>query len=129
VSDAPYVVPVAFGYDGHDLYFHTARTGKKIDCMAANPCVCFEMERNVHLLRHPRNPCKWSFAFESVIGYGTTHELRSAAEKAAGLNHVLAHYSGGHHQVDGPALDRTRVWKVSISSLTGKRSQLSEATA
>ena len=129
VSDEPYLVPVSFGYDGQSLYFHTARTGRKIDCIVANNRVCFELERNVRLIRHPQQPCRWSVSFESVIGHGTVHELHSAAEKAGGLNHILAHYSGGQHEVDTSALDRTRVWRLSIASLTGKRSQPREASA
>ena len=122
VSDEPYLVPVSFGYDGESLYFHTARTGRKIDCIAANNRVCFELERNVRLVRQAQEPCRWSFSFESVIGYGTVHELHSAEEKARGLNHILVHYSGRQCKVDLPALNSTRVWRVSISSVSGKRS-------
>ena len=39
----PYLVPLSFGYDGEALYFHTAPKGKKIDCIDANPRVCFEL--------------------------------------------------------------------------------------
>lgn len=67
VGNEPYVVPVSFGYDGRNLYFHTARTGRKIECIEANSRVCFEVERNVELIRDPGQPCEWSFAFESVI--------------------------------------------------------------
>lgn len=121
VGDEPYVVPVSFGYDGHSLYFHTADRGRKIDCIAANPRVCFELERNVRLVTHPEKACSWSFSFESVIGYGTVHELGSGEEKAAGLNHIMAHYSGREWRLDPVAVDGTRVWRVAVLSVAGKR--------
>lgn len=121
VADEPYVVPVSFGYDGLNLYFHTADAGRKIDCIAANPRVCFELERDVRLVTHPERACKWSFSFESVIGYGTVHELRSPEEKAAGLDHIMAHYSGREWRFDPVVLASTRVWRVAIHSVTGKR--------
>jgi nitroimidazol reductase NimA-like FMN-containing flavoprotein (pyridoxamine 5'-phosphate oxidase superfamily) len=121
VADEPYIVPVSFGYDGHSVYFHTADTGKKIDCVAANNRICFEVERNVRLVKHSHKPCKWSFSFESVIGFGVVHELRSLEEKARGLNFIMAHYSGREWALDADAVSGTRVWRIAITSVSGKR--------
>ena len=121
VSNEPYLVPVSFGYDGECLYFHTAPSGKKIDCIAANDRVCFELECNVQQVKHDKKPCHWSFSFESVIGFGNVHELLSLEEKTRGLNHIMEHYSGQCWEFDKAAVDATRVWKIAITSVTGKR--------
>jgi nitroimidazol reductase NimA-like FMN-containing flavoprotein (pyridoxamine 5'-phosphate oxidase superfamily) len=126
VSDEPYLVPVSFGYDGHSLYFHTAKTGKKLDCIAANNRVCFEMERNVRLVTDDRKPCKWSFSYESVIGFGTVHELSSPELKAKGLNCIMEHYSGREWEFKGAEVSTTRVWEIRITSVSGKRSEHKE---
>lgn len=126
VVNEPYLVPVSFGYDGADLYFHTARTGRKIDCMQANSRVCFEVERNVQLVRDAERPCEWTFAFESVIGFGTVHELTSHEDKERGLNLIMEHYSGRHWRFGTPATSSVRVWRVVIESITGKRSDHKE---
>ena len=123
VADEPYIVPVSFGYDGQSLFFHTAEAGKKIDCIAANNRVCFELERDVRLVIHPDTACKWSFSFESVIGYGTVHELHSLEEKASGLNHIMTHYSGREWHLEPTALAGIRVWRVAVLSLSGKRAE------
>jgi nitroimidazol reductase NimA-like FMN-containing flavoprotein (pyridoxamine 5'-phosphate oxidase superfamily) len=123
VSDEPYLVPVSFGYDGNRLYFHTAKTGKKLDCIAANNRVCFELERNVCLIKHAEKPCKWSFSFESVIGFGTVHELRAPEQKAQGLNCIMEHYSGRQWEFTGAEVGNTRVWEIRITSVSGKRSE------
>jgi nitroimidazol reductase NimA-like FMN-containing flavoprotein (pyridoxamine 5'-phosphate oxidase superfamily) len=127
VADEPYIVPVSFGYDGESLYFHTAETGKKIDCIAANNRVCFELERNVRLVEHPDAACKWTFSYESVIGFGTVHEIRSPEQRIMGLDQIMRHYSGRGWELEPTAVKGTRVWQIVISSLSGKRSRHKDA--
>jgi nitroimidazol reductase NimA-like FMN-containing flavoprotein (pyridoxamine 5'-phosphate oxidase superfamily) len=122
VDDEPYVVPLSYGYDGQNLYFHSAKGGKKIDCIRANPRVCFQMERDVRLVTDPHDACAWSFAFESVIGYGEVVELTGREERVVGLNHIMRHYSGKNWEFGETALSATRVWRIEIESVTGKRS-------
>jgi nitroimidazol reductase NimA-like FMN-containing flavoprotein (pyridoxamine 5'-phosphate oxidase superfamily) len=121
-GNEPYVVPLSFGYDGRELYFHTARTGRKIDCIEVNNRACFELERNVELIRDPDQPCEWSFAFESVIGFGTVHELTTDEDRERGLNRIMEHYSGRRWRFDPTATRGVRVWRLVIESITGKRS-------
>ena len=123
VENEPYIVPVSFGYDGAALFFHTAATGRKIDFLEANNRVCFEFERNVRLQTHPETACKWTFAFESVIGYGTVSELIGPVEKSRGLDQVMLQYSDEQWELTASLLDKTRVWQLVIDSITGKRSE------
>jgi nitroimidazol reductase NimA-like FMN-containing flavoprotein (pyridoxamine 5'-phosphate oxidase superfamily) len=121
VESEPYIVPVSFGFDGDFIYFHTAKTGKKIDFIEANRRVCFELERDVKLQQHPSNPCNWSFSYESVIGYGYVKELDAPEDKFHGLNQIMIHYSGREWEFEAASLESTRVWRVEIESMTGKR--------
>jgi len=120
----PYVVPVSFGYDGHSVYFHSAREGRKLEAIAANPRVCVQFERRVVLMPSETEACEWSFAFESAIGFGVVEELRDPEAKAFGLNQIMHHYSGRRWEFDPSTLARTRVWRVAIEELTGKQSSL-----
>jgi uncharacterized protein len=119
----PYVLPVSFGYDGKAIYFHTAKEGRKIDFMTANARVCFEFEHGVHLIQNEFNPCKWSFSFQSVIGYGIVRELTELAEKREGLNCMMKHYSGREWPFAAADLEGIRVWRIDVESLTGKQSK------
>jgi len=121
-GNEPYVVPVSFGYDGESLFIHTAKSGRKIEFIEANSRVCFELEDNVSLQADDGDACKWTFAFESVIGYGTITELETAEDRARGLNQIMLHYSGREWNIDEEAMSTTRVWRIDIESLTGKRS-------
>jgi hypothetical protein len=122
-DNIPYVLPVSFGYDGKAIYFHTANEGRKIMFLVANNRVCVEFEHGVQLVRHESSPCKWTFSFQSVIGYGTVWELTDAAEKLDGLNHIMRHYSGRSWPIGVKDTEDLRVWKVVIESLTGKQSK------
>jgi len=123
-----YVVPLSFGFDGRALYFHSAPSGRKLEFIAANPRVCFELEAEVELRRHDEDPCAWSFNYASVVGCGTVGELTSASEKARGLDEIMRHYSGRGWAIPDSQLAATRVWRVEIESVTGKRSPSPDAT-
>jgi len=126
-DNAPYVVPMSFGYDGAAIYLHTAPDGKKIEYFEANPQVCFEFERNVELRRDPQIACKWTFSFESVIGYGSISELVEPAQKERALNEIMRQYSGKTWPFESASVAKVRVWKIIISSMTGKQSQPQKA--
>jgi nitroimidazol reductase NimA-like FMN-containing flavoprotein (pyridoxamine 5'-phosphate oxidase superfamily) len=121
-DDEPYLVPISFGYDGVALYIHTAKTGRKIDFIERNSRVCFEFENNVKLRGDAGDACEWTFEFECVIGYGAVAELTNDADKARGLNEIMKHYSGREWVIEPPHLTTTRVWRITIDSVTGKRS-------
>jgi len=126
VDGEPYVVPVSFGFNGEAVFFHSAKRGKKIDMMKANPRICVQFERNVKLVTDDDDACSWTFQFESVIGFGSVAELVGVAEKARGLNRIMQHYSGRVWSFDGPHMSATRVWRVDLDILTGKRSETKE---
>ena len=119
----PYLVPLSFGYDGSAFYFHTAAEGRKIDFFLAGGAVCFECERHVELRRDPQIACKWSMDYESVIGYGTLAELTADADKRHALNQIMRQYSGQDWTFDAAAMAKTRAWKLTITSLSGKVSK------
>jgi len=122
-DNAPYVVPMSFGYDGAAIYLHTAPEGKKIEHFQANPQVCFEFERNVELRRDPQSACKWTFSFESVIGYGIISELVVPAQKEHALNEIMRQYSGKTWPFESASVAKVRVWRIAIASMTGKQSK------
>ncbi|MEJ2156277.1 MAG: pyridoxamine 5'-phosphate oxidase family protein [Desulfobacteraceae bacterium] len=121
-ENKPYLVPLSFGYDGSAIYLHTAAEGHKIDYIEANPNVCVEFEHQVQVLEDDNQACKWSFRFQSVIGFGTIRELVDPSRKEQGLNHIMKHYSHKEWSFNLKAVAKTRVWKIDIHSLQGKRS-------
>jgi len=122
LDNEPYLVPVNFGYDGEAIYLHTATSGRKIEFFETNPRVCFELEGDCELVSDPQVACRWTMHFNSVIGYGSISELVSDEEKRFGLNQIMRHYSGSDWEFADRELPPTRVWRIAIESLSGKRS-------
>jgi nitroimidazol reductase NimA-like FMN-containing flavoprotein (pyridoxamine 5'-phosphate oxidase superfamily) len=122
VGGEPYVVPVSFGFDGEAVYFHTASSGRKIEMMTANPRICVQFERDVKLVDDADRACSWTVHYESVIGFGAVRELVESTQKTRGLNQIMQHYSGRSWDLDERSLASTRVWRVDLDGLTGKRS-------
>jgi uncharacterized protein len=125
VGDEPYLVPLSYGYDAelHALCFHTARTGKKIEFIERNPRVCFEIEGS-SAVRRGSAPCSWSLDYESLIGYGTVSEVTEMELKVRALRCLMRQHAGevGDEAFGPQELSAVRVWRISIESLTGKRS-------
>jgi len=126
VDNESYVVPLSYGYDpeANALFFHTAKHGKKIDCIEANPRVCFEVEGLAEVKEGDERACSWGVRFESVIGFGTIAEVTSPEQKNASLVCIAEQQAGYamNWTVDPKAVSGTRVWRLDIDSVTGKRS-------
>ena len=118
---SPYIVPLNFGYDGKNVYFHCATAGRKIDVLKANNKVCFEIEGEVSI-KTADKPCAFSCNFKSVIGFGKVVFLEEGEEKIKGLSVIMNHYSEGMYDFDPEALKKTCVIRIDIDSITGKRS-------
>lgn len=126
-GDEPYLVPLSFGYDGESFFFHTAETGRKLDFLAANDRVCFELDTDVALVRHAEKACRWTFTFQSVIGTGRVHEMTSDEEKTRGFDAIMRQYSGRSWEFEAAAMRGTRGWRIAVDSLTAKRSRPKDA--
>ncbi len=121
VDNRPYIVPLNFGYKEGCLYFHTAREGKKIDMIATNNTVCFELDVDCALVES-ETPCDWAMKYRSVVGYGKAFVLTDADEKMRALDIIMEHYSGKAGEYAEKRVDRLAVIKVEIESMTGKKS-------
>jgi nitroimidazol reductase NimA-like FMN-containing flavoprotein (pyridoxamine 5'-phosphate oxidase superfamily) len=127
-DNQPYVVPLNFGYEYKNgelsLYFHGAREGKKIDILKKNPEACFEMD-GAHQLIEGREAAQYSFAYESVIGFGAVEFVEGDEEKSHGLNLLMAHQTGkGDFTFPAGQLQTVEVYKIKARSFTGKRRPL-----
>lgn len=120
-GDQPYVVPLNFGYDPPCLFFHSADQGRKLDILRKNPKVCFAFD-HLEKIEKDATACDWGAAFVSVIGEGTAQILEGAEEKVAGLKAIMAQYSNRSFDFPLESLEKTAVIRVTISSMTGKRS-------
>jgi nitroimidazol reductase NimA-like FMN-containing flavoprotein (pyridoxamine 5'-phosphate oxidase superfamily) len=121
----PYIVPMNFGFswigDALTLYFHCASDGRKLEIIARNPSVCFEMDCS-HELKIVDQPCMCSMNYESIIGNGEIVVCEDRAEKIVGLRHIMQKYSAAE-SFDFPEaqLNMTTVLELRVKNFSGKR--------
>lgn len=99
----PFLVPLAYGYDGEAIYAHSG-PGRKIRTMRLNPLACFEVDS-------AEEADRWS----SVICEVTYEELTDPTVRAAGLRVVYP------ESKDVPELsDDTVVYRLVITQRSGR---------
>jgi nitroimidazol reductase NimA-like FMN-containing flavoprotein (pyridoxamine 5'-phosphate oxidase superfamily) len=69
----PYLVPLAYGYDGESVYAHSG-PGRKLNFMRAEPRVTFEVDRATA-----------SDRWQSVVAEGTFEEITDPEERLTAL--------------------------------------------
>ena len=120
-GDRPYVVPLCFGYADGFLFLHSAAEGMKLDILKKNDRVCFSMETDVKAVKG-ETPCEWGMAFRSVIGFGRAEILHDREDKITGLDAIMKHNKGSSGEYPDAYLKITKVIRVTIEQMTGKKS-------
>lgn len=115
-----YVVPIAYYFDGKDIYAHTSE-GMKTVMMRQNPNVCFEVD-------HIQTMSNW----QSVIVWGKYEELKGkkAEEALQGLVNRIHPISSSEVSVPRHSLERPDapvdpnvklvVFRIRIEKASGK---------
>jgi len=116
----PYIVPLCFGYKDNNLYFHTAREGKKLDIVRKNSNVCFEVDIDQELVKGEK-ACNYSMKYRSVIGYGKAELIDDIESKRRALNIIMQNYLEGLFKYPEESIKNTVIIKVEIESMTGKK--------
>ena len=117
----PYIVPLCFGYEDRNLYFHCAAEGKKLDILRRNDKVCFEIDVAGEVVEADE-ACKFGFSYQSVIGLGRGSIVLDAKSKRRALDVIMQHYAEGEFSYSAEAVDGIVVIRVEIDDMTGKES-------
>jgi uncharacterized protein len=98
----PYLVPLAYGYDGEAVYAHSG-PGRKLDLMRAEPRVTFEVDE-------AEAPDRW----RSVIAEGTFEEIEDPRQRDAALEVIYG--------ADGPPNlgSQTVIFRIRLPSRSGR---------
>ena len=119
----PYIVPLNFGLDvqGEQVYFyfHCAMEGKKLDLLAKDNRVTFEMDCSHNfILYEERMSC--TMGYESVMGHGTM-EVVPDEDKFAGLKILMRQYHAEDFKFNTDMMKVTTVLKMTVTDMTAKR--------
>ncbi len=118
----PYVLPLAFAYDGQAIYFHCGE-GLMASLLAEESRACLAVTTTPQFVAGSR-PCESTFHYESALAFGEVTRLHGDDERERALRLLLSKYHPQH--ADEPLMaDRfgdTSAYVLSIDVLTYKRS-------
>ena len=115
-GEYPYCVPLNFAELEGALYFHCAREGRKLDCLAKDPHVHFNAFDEIEV-----DSEKATVYFRSVSGSGIASVVEDESLKAEVLAGILKKYCGKDQMPPSKRPENTLVVKIAVTSLTGKQ--------
>ena len=128
-NGSPYVVPLSYGYrifenSGEknilELYFHSAREGRKIDVLRQNDKVCFEISCEGEVVNDD-NSCNTGYYFSSVIGFGSAVFIEEESAKIEALSVLFRHQTGRSVTFTPEQAKTVTMFKIVSDDFTGKR--------
>jgi hypothetical protein len=119
----PYITPLNYLYREGKIYFHSKLTGRKLDNIAENNRVCFEVNKVEKLTVTNDRPCACSTRYTSVLAFGVARLIPDGAEKTTLLNLLVERYAAGKpfQLVEKSHAAECAVVEICIDELSGKR--------
>ena len=120
-DEQPYVLPFNYGFLNGLIYIHSAKEGFKLNVLAKNPKVAFNVVTDVQLLSADQ-PKDCSVAYSSVVGFGKVRIVDDPVEKLTALEAIMVQYYPKNDAWNYPdkVVAACTVWCVEIEHLTGK---------
>ncbi len=118
----PVIKPLNFVYLNGRIYFHSAKDGEKIDDIARDNRVCFEVDSPLSYVKAMGEPCTAGYRYQSVIVKGRARVVATREEKLKGLKALMEKYQpeGGYGDFIEKKLAITAVVAIEIEEMTGK---------
>jgi len=118
----PVIKPLNFAFHDGKIYFHSAREGEKIDDIARDNRVCFEVDLPIALVKSAANPCRAHYFYRSVIIRGRACVVRDTSERVSALRRLMEKYQpeGGYGNFPEDKLALTAVVRIDIEEMVGK---------
>lgn len=87
-NDYPYTVPISYVYDDGKIYFHSAKSGHKIDAIQKTAKASFcVIDKDLIV------PEKYTTYFRSVVAFGQVRTIEDDSEKRAAIEKLSIKYT------------------------------------
>lgn len=118
-NDYPYAVPISYVYIDGKLYFHSAKSGHKIDAIIKHEKASFCVIDQDHIV-----PEKYTTYFRSVIAFGKVHLVEDMNEMRRIATLLFMKYSADYKDGIPKEIDSSirnmAIIEMTIEHLTGK---------
>jgi nitroimidazol reductase NimA-like FMN-containing flavoprotein (pyridoxamine 5'-phosphate oxidase superfamily) len=98
-TGSPYITPVNFVYCRAEIFFHCAPKGEKLDNLARNPKVCFQVDLPMAYLDAgfdaDQSPCRLHQFYHCVVIRGRAREVTDPELKIEALNALVEKHEQG----------------------------------
>lgn len=116
----PYAVPMSFVYDNGKLYFHSAKTGHKIEAIKAHPQVSFCVIAQDNIV-----PEEYTTYYQSVIAFGKINIIEDETKKYSAIQKLTCKYAPletlqSRQNIIQKEWDSLCMLEMDIDHLTGK---------
>ena len=118
-DDYPYAVPLSYVYLNDRIYFHSAKSGHKIDALTKNPKVSFSVVDEDTIVSK-----EYTTYFRSVIAFGNAR-IADGQERLEAFRALVEKYSGDqpeeskHKEIT--ECMQAHVYAIDIEHMTGKQ--------
>lgn len=119
-DNVPFLVPLFYAYDGRVLYFHSAKSGTKIEILKRNNRVCFCVSLVDEVLDN-EVACDFEVKHRTAIGTGRATFVEDAQEKRRALDAIVARFTSRKFEYPPANFAVTTVVRIEIDSLKGKK--------
>jgi len=118
----PYITPLNYLYRDGKIYFHSKLSGRKLDNIAENSRVCFEVSAVAKLTVSNDRPCGCSTRYTSVLAFGKARVISDETEKAAWLNLLVERYAEGKdfQRVEEKDAAGCAIVEIVVEQISGK---------
>jgi len=122
VDDRPYITPVNYAYHQGKIFIHCNVRGRKLDNIAKNPQVCFEVSET-HKLVKDKKPCGFGVRFSSVLVFGRARLVEELDQKMEATMVIVKKYAGDFicDPIPQKQLKSIAIIEITIDELTGKQ--------
>ncbi len=122
-NEAPYVIPMNFGYKDGEFILHSGPHGKHLDLLRKNNKVSITLCSGRTLrYQHPDVACSYSMESKSIVCTGTVSFVddEDLETKEALMNCLMKNYSDRKFTYSKPALRNVKVWRIKVEELSAK---------
>src|SRR3989449_9611330 len=124
----PQIIPMNFVYTNDAIYMHSHIKGEKLENIAKNPKVGFEVDQSLEFLpsyfTHPTDASQADTLYISVVIKGTGSIIIDRKEKTIALNALMEKYQpeGGYDSIspEMKVVDEVAIIKVVPITMRGK---------